>query len=386
MDIGTIIAAIVSSLGVSTGVVYLLAQTAIKHSLTIALDVRKNDLAKNLEDHKNELARQLDEKKALLENALSKNLEDHKNTLAQQLDEKKAVLQNALDKDLEDHKGVLTQQLDDRKALLQADLARDQALLEGSVKREVDLYLGDRAAQREYESEARKRLYLAVGPLRFQLLLACRDIAHRVEGHGTGQPYAMNLEGYYGRSTLYRLLRPFAIANLIERQVAYSDFAVDDGAVDCLRLRKSLARILSGDEIVCDHPQVDWRYQTQHVFADSLGFAANALTRNAGQAGDQILRFDEFNDIFDEQGFQRFTPFSQLLTNFQISEKPILWLRLVAYGNACNAYILHAGAALGFEQRTFPVESLLRASADEYIISRMAIYQAAIQKVELMKL
>ena len=46
---------------------------------------------------------------------------------------------------------------------------------------ELDEDLGGRAAQRQYEFDARKRLYGAIGPLRFQLAVACAVLSARVE-------------------------------------------------------------------------------------------------------------------------------------------------------------------------------------------------------------
>jgi hypothetical protein len=69
-------------------------------------------------------------------------------------------------RELEAYRNGLARELEDRKAGIQ-----------GSINREVQLQLGERAAQREYEYDARKRLYIAIGPLQFQLLAACRACA-----------------------------------------------------------------------------------------------------------------------------------------------------------------------------------------------------------------
>jgi hypothetical protein len=251
-------------------------------------------------------------------------------------------------------------------------------MIEGAVKREVEAYLGEQAAQRQYAFEARRRLYVAVGPLRFQLLLACRDLAGRIEGHGKGERYRMNVGSYYGRSTLYRLLRPLAIADLIERQIAYSDFAVDESALDCLRFKKSAFRILSGDRITCNHPRVDWTDQVEHAYADSISIAANALIAEANGASERVLRFDEFTRAIGDHGLDRFEPFPKLLQDFKISTKPILWLRLVAYGYACNSFVTRAGTALGFSNEPFPLAELIEASGDDYIIAHKAEYERAV--------
>src|SRR5262245_24472711 len=60
------------------------------------------------------------------------------------------------------------------KEQIQAQREASQAVIEGEIREQVETSLGERAAQREYELAARQRLYSAIGPLRFQLLLACR--------------------------------------------------------------------------------------------------------------------------------------------------------------------------------------------------------------------
>jgi hypothetical protein len=308
--------------------------------------------------------------KALIQYRLKQALDDRKAGFATELADQKASLQ----KELEDKKASLQKELEDKKASLQRELDRDKAQVEGAVRREVELFLGDRAAERQYASEARRRLYLAIGPLRFQLLLACRDFAGRIETHPK-QRYGMELSSYYGRTTLYRLLRPLAIAELMERQIAYSDFAVDDSALDCLRFKKSVVRILSSHEVIVDHPRADWSRQSEHVFADSIGGAANALVCESQQTSERLLRFDEFDRTVQQEGFGRFEPFAGLINDFAIARKPILWLRLVAYGNTCNSFVVSAGAPLGFEKRTFPVRELIEASADKYVIDQKARYE-----------
>ena len=45
--------------------------------------------------------------------------------------------------------------------------------------------------------------------------------------------------GYYGPDTLYRFIRPLALAELIERQMAYADFTVDEDAIGLLCFKRA---------------------------------------------------------------------------------------------------------------------------------------------------
>ncbi len=109
----------------------------------------------------------------------------------------KALVSHRLFKDLEDYKAELKHELGKKKLEISSE-----------VKQRVDTALADRAADREYMLEARKRLYQLIGLLKFQLLLACRDAPYRVNSHGLKASYDMSIEGYYGINTIHRILRP----------------------------------------------------------------------------------------------------------------------------------------------------------------------------------
>lgn len=170
---------------------------------------------------------------------------------------------------------LLEKDVESRTSELAAQLELHKAQWEGEIKRQVETFLADKAADREYALDARKRLYTAIGPLRFQLLLACRDLSGRTTAHGKVQ-YDTDVADYYGRSFLFRILRPLAISELIERQIAFADFAVDAGAQDLLRFKKSAFAAFTGPSLVEGYPKVDWEFETQHIFFDHLSRAANA--------------------------------------------------------------------------------------------------------------
>jgi hypothetical protein len=331
MDIVTALTAVTASLGLTVAGFYWVGQTLMQHQLARFLEKRKVDLAKELETHK----------------------------LA------------------------LNEQLEHTKGELQRMLARDKSAIDGLVRQEVDSKLGELAAQRQYEYDARRRLYVAIGPLRFQLLLACRDLAGRVVSYAEREAYEMSLDRYFGRSTAYRILRPIAITELVEEQVALTDFSIDEGAVDCLRFRRTATRIFSGDEIPGSHPKADWSAQEEHVFADSLQLAARALIAPDGK---RVVRFDEFCNRLDTEGLATIAPFDQLLSQFSIERKPILWLRLVAWGNACNGLIGRLGDERSFPPAEFPVRDLLERARDPIVSANLDDYQGRIEALRLISL
>ena len=108
----------------------------------------------------------------------------------------------------------------------------------------------------------------------------------------------MSLDGYYGKSTLYRILRPLCLAQMVEGQIAIADFSVDKGASICLRFRAAFDA-LSGDILVGGHPDLDWNSQRGHVFADNLTRCAHALIVSTATES-RAMTFHEFSELLDD--------------------------------------------------------------------------------------
>src|SRR5262249_33258952 len=162
------------------------------------------------------------------------------------------------------------------------------------------------------------------------------------------------------------LLRPLAISDLIERQIAYADFAVDPAAIEVLRFRRAAFQAWADGEIVRDHPGVNWDRQEQHVFSDSLRSASNAVIKRENTGLERVLHYQEFEAFLaQEENVRLLHPFPTLLEGFSIEAKPILWLRLICFGYICSRFIGKNGRDIGFEDRPFPVMSLLQRSTDK---------------------
>ena len=351
-DYITIISSVLSSMGLSAAAAGWLAKQLVDHRLE-----------KDLKEHQAHL---------------DQNLKDYQGSIDQNL----KAYQARLDQNLKDYQLKIDKQIRDYDDLLGRKRDQHQA----SLRQQVESALGNEAAERQYVFDARKRLYTAIGPLRFQLLLACRQVGHRVEGHGK-RPYVVDMQAYYGRNTLYRILRPLAISDLIERQIAYADFSVDHSAVRLLRFRKAASLALSGDEVVRDHPKVNWERQEEHVMSDRLAAVADALVHSPQPENDTVLRFGEFELSFTDPAFvDRLSPFPQMLNEFNPVKKPILWLRLICFGYICNEFIRSEGEAVGFEVRDFPVRELLRKAQDPHIEKSLEEYERAIREVSATRL
>ncbi len=285
----------------------------------------------------------------------------------------KRLVDQQLEKDLIRHRSELDQKVGEAKAELNAELRRD-----------VEEYLGERAAERQYAFEAKKRLYTAIGPLRFQLVKACVDYANRVDRIGRGrQPFGISLARYFGRSTAYRLLRIFAICELIERQMTYADFAVDRSTVRLLRFKHQAFLAMSSSTVAQNHPAVNWDEQVEHVFYDTLSMIACALIV-ADPAGSRIMRFDEFCRFLDvPDNLEAIHPVARLLEDFSINKKPILWLRLVALAQLCCVLIGDEGPAVGIESESFDAGFHVCNCEDSHISQNQDRYKRAVYEISM---
>ncbi len=264
-------------------------------------------------------------------------------------------------------------------------LGKEKDKWQGEIRKEVEVYLGEKSAEREYNLEARKRLYIAIGPLRFQLLIACREASARIMNFGLDpHQYDMDMNGYYGSSTLYRLLRPIAIAELIERQVTYADFSVDPTGIDLLRYKKAAVLAFTDGGPILNHPNADWVDEIEHVFSGTLSRLANALIIQDEEitGKKRPLHFHEFASFFNEpRKLKQLSPLQNILHNIDIRKKPIFWIRLVCFGYICNEYVGQAGGSIGFEKRQFDVEKLLLASKDNFIRSNVDKFKDVFQSI-----
>lgn len=290
------------------------------------------------------------------------------------------LLEHRLSKDLKDYDAGIDERLAQHKAELDRLVNAAGAEHGARLRKEIEEYLGERSAERDYRSEARKRLYLAVGPLRFQLLVAAAEFANRVARIGDGKyPYDMSIKGYFGQSTAYRLLRVLAIAELIERQVAYADFTVDPDMRALLKFRRQAFLALSSHRVSLGHPQEDWNEQEQHMFYDVLGIIASAMIvqENAGFA--RVLRFDEFSALAGhDDGLARIDPLPRLIDGFDVESKPVLWLRFLALAQLCTGLLETQGTELGLEFDTLDTGPMLDQTRDDHIRLNRGMYVDAL--------
>ena len=234
-----------------------------------------------------------------------------------------------------------------------------------------------RKAQLDYEFDAKKRLREAVGPLNFQLLLASRDVVRRFQQHQGGN-WTMDPRGYYVKSCVYRLLAPLAVGQLIERKMSLVDFSVDSEAINLLRFLTAAERMLTGNDLILGHPDVDWSNQTQHLFRDNLRAAAASLTISEAGVGTRLLGLEEFNEQFDLLDTDALRDLANIFSRCEnnLTENSIFWIRVTGYVYACSEHLKSKSAtSLGFTARSLPIDEMIRATKDDHFISKLNLYK-----------
>jgi hypothetical protein len=254
----------------------------------------------------------------------------------------KNAIKHEYDQKLELHKARLKGEYDSSLARLNADLS--------------DL-TAERDARRDYEYEARKRLYEQYEPLLFQLVELSENALHRVyslartasEGKipikGGGW---LNRSGYYMRSTLYKLLAPIAIFKQMQSRLTFVDMSLDLGISAQYTLSKILYLSFTCDfELAKFQPTIsydpnigDWekkreeepqKYWRQGV---ALGRLDNMLDDLLIDKDSQtnLRTFGEYENLLRSQRDGPLTDslrFIDVFLNFHPLTRPVLWRILI---------------------------------------------------------
>jgi hypothetical protein len=214
----------------------------------------------------------------------------------------------------------------------------------------------ERDAARDYRYDAIKRLYTDLQPLLFQLSSLCesaymhtRGLARtgRKGGLGTG-PDSWLLDDYYRLSTVYRLLVPTAVVQLIQRRLTLVDLSVDDALRERYRLARALAATWnSGFDIAASEPTLKYRphdpdaetraaaepavYGLQHLYAGQVEAVASCLiVRDPGDEPPRYRTYGEFeHEYANGTARERVAPAVQLIATLHPRTHPLLWRTLI---------------------------------------------------------
>jgi hypothetical protein len=237
-------------------------------------------------------------------------------------------------------------------------------------------------ARRDYQYDARKRLYQEYEPLIFQLHELCENAYNRIATladnlrAGTLKVNSGWLEDpsdeIYFANTIYRLLAPLAVFKLMERALTTVDLELEDHVKNEYYFAKALYHVFRRDHWFANpnqdppslpsYSRIDYdphnestpeserknhpeKYREQVIHLGQLDKMSEALLKNESPHISRLMSFGEFsgvylddkikNDYFDDED-RTFCEISRLFLNFHPATSPVLWRILTAHAYICR--------------------------------------------------
>ena len=254
-----------------------------------------------------------------------------------------------LRKKQEDFQSATSQAQREHEAQLrkkQEDFEQDLELLKGRL-REVE---AERGARRDYEYEARKRLYSELQPLLFQLRElsegAYRWVTTLARTARRGQLSWLS-KGYFLTMTLYRFTAPLAVFRLVHRRLTMVDFSVDKHIRVQYNITKQMYLSISdgfsiakaGDHPIPYEPHEVRRlrrrepsiHPQQHLFRGHLDMIADALVVRDPD-GPRCMTYGEFETKFRNPRSDVYRAIRALaagFSEFEPGSRPVVWRMLI---------------------------------------------------------
>lgn len=249
--------------------------------------------------------------------------------------------------------------MDDK--FLTAVVASGAALLTVLLKNWYDQRNNERNALRDYEYEARKRLYQTYEPLFFQLSELSEIARGRIKGvakslsEGSYKGEWENFSNYYFRETIYKIFIPVAIVKLIRDKITSTDLRIDEKLSCQYGLLKILYFSFQQDykiaRIIEDKKyDEEWikNYRTDNANIHRQGLSLTELDKflklfekeNNGiySVIDIIDYEDVINDEKDIKKERSIRLVEKVFKNFNLETHKIIWILLLAH--ACIYHII----------------------------------------------
>lgn len=196
----------------------------------------------------------------------------------------------------------------------------------------------EESARRDYEYEARKRLYTQIQPLLFQLAELCEGSYDRIVSLQRARVFRLLEPGSYVMlSTIYRLASPLVVIRQIQRSLTAVDLGVDPTVRGQYLVAKELARTLTcGEQLADTNPKLHYRWETwaerQHIGVGELEMLVKLLTVRDADGVTRSMDYSEFQACYqNDKEARRVINYSQVrLAGANPLSKPVVWRALVA--------------------------------------------------------
>ena len=244
------------------------------------------------------------------------------------------------------------------------------------LKSELTTARSEDDARREYEYEARKRLYSECEPLIFQLRELAENQMYRVyslarsarlgriQEDGTG--WLSGGEGYYLESTVYNLLAPAVVFKIMQRRLTAVDMRLDPKIKALYLFAKQFYLAFSDDftfartrpslssydperegwkELRIKSPGMVWK---QGITWGRLDSAVESLVVSPEGQAERCMSFGEFQRAWRDKEKDlkaRFEQAFDIFDRFHPRTRPVLWHMVIAQAVICAAIIEAADSA-----------------------------------------
>lgn len=214
----------------------------------------------------------------------------------------------------------------------------------------------EKDARRDYEYDARRRLYEVTEPLLFQLTERAEDLSGRIiglarsarDGNLEREAGWLSREGYYMRSTIHRLLAPVAIFQMLQDSLTFVDLKLDAEISRKYSTLRHLALALTdpfsfascSPRPLTYDPSIPRSYRQGAPSGVLEAAGQSVIVRKEGR-NDRLMRFGEFDEAYSQHGSQvnlACAPIAEILRNFHPRTHPVLWRCLVTEAVLCKYF------------------------------------------------
>jgi hypothetical protein len=233
-----------------------------------------------------------------------------------------------------------TKRIDETNKRFQRDLEELKYVL-ANEKSEKD-------ARRDYEYEARKRLYQEIEPLLFQLL-ELSDSAFRriirlanITKEGLIEDWLSYEYSYFTKTTIYRLIAPIASFRIIQEKLTLIDLEVDPSINFQYSVSKTVYDVISDDidisklaklpqEYEPNDPNPSKRSKREGIFVGTIEKLTSDLIYNDTNKL-RVKSYGEFESFClskDKKWKEPWNVVAELFTNFNPKKNYVLWRILI---------------------------------------------------------
>ena len=263
---------------------------------------------------------------------------------------------------VESAKSNLAEKTQARLEMIRADLVSQNQVDLERLRAQLSEQGKERDARRDYEYDAHKRLYEQCEPLLFQLAELAEHSYYRVFSLARSArlgklPKWLDGEGYYLRSTIYKLIAPLVVFRQIQQRLTFVDLTLDRGIANQYRLLKLLYLTFTDpfdfaklpQKIEYDPDVEDWevrrrenpqKYWRQGLYLGALDNAIDALIKPGRTM--RLKTYGEFEaEFLDDNSKTRSQcrTVADILLHFHPQQRPVLWRMLWTQTFVCKAIL-----------------------------------------------